>query len=123
MSANRDLAERMAAPVSMAVAATTDLCAALSSRVHLTGQAIITSLGAPARSGIERDVLVLDVMTFVHSATMLLPGARNINAGPGAILRFVSHNGGWRCFNYEPAEGNTTLGLAIGAILGDGVGY
>jgi hypothetical protein len=118
MSANRDLAERMAAPVSMAVAATTDLCAALSSRVHLTGQAIITSLGAPARSGIEREVLVLDAMTFIHSASMLLPGARDIVANAGAMLRFISHSGGWRCFNYEPASGNTSLEQAYALTLG-----
>jgi hypothetical protein len=90
--------------VDVAGAGTTDVGAATSSNVRITGTgATITSLGnAPV--GTVRDVLFSGAHTMTHNATSLIlqNGGSNIATAAGDTMRFVSlGSGNWRQTDWQ----------------------
>lgn len=102
-----------AAPVTIASAGTTNIGAAASNRVIVTGTVTITSLGAIA-AGASRTVTFVGALTLTHhAANLILPGAANITTAAGDVAEFESLGAGWRCTNYMRANGTalSTAGL------------
>ena len=101
-----------AAAVSVASSATTDIGAAASNNVTITGTTTITSLGT-ANSGIRRTVVFSGALTLTHnSTTLILPGTANITTAVNDSAEFMSLGGGnWICIDYKKADGTP---LAIG---------
>lgn len=103
-----------AARVDVASAATTDIGAAISNYVRITGTTTITSLGAIA-SGAWRAVVFNGVLTLTNNASsLILPnGGANIVTAIGDTALFVSGDSGWRCLNYSRLDG-TSLQMGVG---------
>lgn len=95
-----------AIPVDVASAATTDIGAATSNRVRITGTTTITSLGSIA-AGACRTVTFAGALTLTHNATsLILPGGANITTAAGDVAEFESLGAGnWRCTGYMRANG------------------
>jgi hypothetical protein len=87
----------------VASATTTDIGAAASQYVRITGTTTITGLGTAA-AGVVRDVLFGGALTLMHDATsLILPGGANITTAAGDTALFRSEgSGNWRCVRYSP---------------------
>jgi hypothetical protein len=87
--------------VDVASATTTDIGAAASQNVRVTGTTTITGLGTVA-AGTFRRVRFAAALTLTHNATsLILPGAANVTTAAGDVAEFVSEgSGNWRCVNY-----------------------
>ena len=96
--------------VDVASATTTDIGAAASRNVRITGTTTITGLGTVA-AGIARLVRFAGALTLTHNGTsLILPGGANIATAANDAARFVSlGSGNWICTRYQRAAG---LGVA-----------
>lgn len=101
-----------AARVNVASATTTDIGAAASNYVRITGTTTITGLGTIA-SGVRRQVLFAAALTLTHNATsLILPTGTNITTAAGDCAIFLSEgSGNWRCTDYQRASGAAVLPL------------
>ena len=92
--------------VGVASAASTNIGAAASNRVRITGTTTITRLGSIA-AGACRTVTFAGALTLTHNATsLILPGGANITTAAGDVAEFESLGGGnWRCTSYLRANG------------------
>lgn len=99
-----------ATPVDVASAATTNIGAATSNRVRITGATAITSLGAIA-AGACRTVTFAGALTLTHNAaSLILPGGANITTAAGDVAEFESLGAGnWRCTGYMRASGQALV--------------
>ncbi len=91
---------------SIASAATTDIGAADSQFVSVTGTTTITSLGSTAAQNhvwVQFDGIV----TLTHHATsLILPTGANITTAAGDVAEFVRVSGSnWKCVGYQRADG------------------
>lgn len=95
-----------ATAATVASATTTDIGAAASNFVSITGTTTITGLGTIA-AGAMRWVKFGDVLTLTHNGTsLILPGSANITTAAGDTAVFVSEgSGNWRCLGYQRANG------------------
>lgn len=108
--------------VDVASATTTDIGAAASNYVRITGTTTITGLGTVA-SGTRRHVLFAGILTFTHNATsLILPTGANITTAAGDTALMISEgSGNWRCQHYTRASGvplatgTTTITNILGA--------
>ncbi len=92
--------------VDVASATTTDIGAAVSNYVQITGVVTITGLGTIA-SGVRRQVVFSGILVLTHNATsLILPTGANITTAVGDCALFESEgSGNWRCVNYQRASG------------------
>lgn len=102
------------AAVDVASATTTDIGAAASNLVRITGTTTIAGLGTAA-AGVARWVRFAGALTLTHHATsLILPYGASITTEAGATALFVSEgSGNWRCYWYQPATSSaarTALG-------------
>jgi hypothetical protein len=90
-----------ATPVTVASAATTDIGAAASNVVNVTGTTTITSFGTIA-AGAVRIVNFAGALTLTYNATsLILPGSANIVTVAGDVGVFESlGSGNWQCVSY-----------------------
>lgn len=89
--------------VALARAATTDLGAAASFFLSLTGTTTITSLGTAA-AGTLRLVQFAGIGTLTNNANIILPTAANITTAANDFALFRSEGAGvWRCVWYRGA--------------------
>jgi len=106
--------------VDIASAATTNIGAANSLNVRITGTTTITSLGTVA-NGIRRYLRFAAALTLTHNATsLILPGGANITTAAGDTAIAISlGSGNWVVVNYMPAGGYVrqagTANLALGS--------
>jgi hypothetical protein len=106
------------AEVTVASAATTDIGAAASRRVLVTGTVTITSFGTVA-AGTWRVVRFNGILTLTNNANIILPEGVNKTTAAGDILIAESDGAGvWRVHGYTSAS--TLLG-SLG--IGDGAGH
>lgn len=91
--------------VVVASAATTDIGAAASQNVTVTGTTTITSFGTVA-AGTVRNLTFSGALTLTHNATsLILPYGANIVTVAGESLRAVSlGSGNWRVTEYQKAS-------------------
>jgi hypothetical protein len=109
----------LAAPwVDLASAGTTNIGAANSANVRITGTTTITALGT-ALSGVTRHLRFAGALTLTHNATsLILPGAANITTAAGDTAIAISlGSGNWVVVNYVPAGGNARAGAATASGL------
>jgi hypothetical protein len=94
----------------VASATTTDIGAAASQYVRITGTTTITGLGTAA-AGVVRDVLFEGALTLTHNATsLILPGGATITTAAGDAALFRSEgSGNWRCVRYSRASGQALV--------------
>ncbi len=99
-----------AATQTIASAATTDIGAATSNSVIVSGTKTITALGTIA-AGAERVVQFSGELTLRHNETsLILPGGADINTAAGDVAYFVSlGSGNWRCTGYQKANGQAVV--------------
>lgn len=99
-----------AATQTIASAATTDIGAATSNVVIISGTTPITGLGTIA-AGAERCVTFSGALTLTHNATsLILPGGANITTAAGDVAYFASLGAGnWRCTGYQKANGQSVV--------------
>lgn len=92
--------------VDAASATTTDIGAAASDKVRITGTTTITGLGT-VTAGTQRSVRFAAALTLTHNATsLILPGAANITTAANDTAEFVSlGSGNWLCVSYKRASG------------------
>jgi hypothetical protein len=90
--------------VDVASAATTDIGAANSSNIRITGTTTITSFGS-ALNGVRRHVRFAAALTLTHNASsLILPGGANITIAAGDTAVAISlGSGNWVVVNYQPA--------------------
>lgn len=109
-----------ATPATVASTATTDIGAATSNVVNVTGTTTITSFGTIA-AGAVRIVNFSDALTLTYNATsLILPGSANIVTVAGDVGVFESlGSGNWQCVSYTkrnavPGQGGlSNLSTAI----------
>lgn len=108
-SANYGQTYNQPAAASIASAATTNIGAAASSSVTITGTTTITAFDNVA-DGIKRDVTFSGALTLTHNATsLILPGGANITTVAGDCATFQSlGSGNWRCINYQSSAGSVS---------------
>lgn len=94
--------------VSVASAATTDICANKSTFQTITGTASISAFGTACSIGQMRLLLLSGTPTLVHSANLLLPaGGSNIVAQSGdRVLAVYAGAGVWTVGPYQRADGS-----------------
>lgn len=92
------------ASVSVASAATTDIGAAASRNVTITGTTTITGLGT-VKAGVFRYLTFSGALTLTHNATsLILPGGANIlTAANDFALAYSLGSGNWRIVFYQRA--------------------
>ena len=113
------VAEGSFAPVDIASAATTDIGAAASPNVRITGTTGITSFGTVA-AGTRRFLAFAAALTLTHNATsLILPGAANITtaAGDTAVARSLG-SGNWVIESFTRAAGLPVAQMATARVLG-----
>lgn len=112
-----------AGAASVASATTTDIGAAASNYVSITGTTTITGLGTKV-SGAIRWAKFTGALTLTHNATsLILPGGVNITTAAGDTAIFVSEgSGNWRCLSYQKANGKAVVQVAGGDAT-QNVGY
>lgn len=96
--------------VDVASATTTDIGAAASNYVRITGTTTITGLGTVA-SGVRRKVVFGGALLLTYNVTsLILPGAASITTAAGDCAEFESEgSGNWRCTDYQAASGKPVL--------------
>lgn len=106
-----------AATQTIASAATTDIGAATSNSVIVSGTTTITALGTIA-AGAERVVQFSGALTLTHNATsLILPGGASITTAAGDVAYFVSlGSGNWRCTGYQKANGQPVAGVGVALV-------
>jgi hypothetical protein len=94
----------------IASATTTNIGAATSNSVIVSGTTTITGLGTIA-AGAERVVQFSGALTLTHNATsLILPGGASITTAAGDVAYFVSlGTGNWRCTGYQKANGQAVV--------------
>lgn len=92
------------AEATVASATTTDIGAASSDKVSITGTTTITGFGT-ATAGIQRKGRFTGALTLTHNATsLILPGGANITTVAGDRFEAVSlGSGNWVVYNYTTA--------------------
>ena len=102
-----------AAEVNVASATTTNIGAALSNNVQITGTTTITAFDTVA-AGICRWGRFAGVLTFTHNATsLILPGAANITtAANDRFFALSLGSGNWVVLFYEKASGTAIVSTA-----------
>lgn len=92
------------AEATVASATTTDIGAASSDKVSITGTTTITGFGT-ATAGIKRSGRFTGALTLTHNATsLILPGGANITTVAGDRFEAVSlGSGNWVVYNYVKA--------------------
>jgi hypothetical protein len=105
--------------VDLASAGTTNIGAANSANVRITGTTTITALGT-ALSGVTRHLRFAGALTLTHNATsLILPGAANITTAAGDTAIAVSlGSGNWVVVNYVRAAGLPVAQMATARVLG-----
>lgn len=89
---------------SVASAATTNIGAANSLNVDITGTTTITAFDTVA-NGTLRYVAFAGALTLTHNAsTLQLPGAANIATAAGDTAIFKSYGSGWKCLMFQRAS-------------------
>lgn len=90
----------------VASATTTDIGAANSLSVRITGTTTITSLGT-VEAGIHRNVRFAAALILTHNGTsLILPGVVNITTAANDTAEFISlGSGNWLCLSYKKANG------------------
>jgi len=105
----------------IASAATTNLGAADSDFVTITGTTGITSFGTPASLSRKHIWAVFSgVVTLTHNATsLILPGAANYTTAAGDVLECVHISGAnWRVVAITKANGQAVVAPSSGLTLG-----
>jgi hypothetical protein len=99
----------------IASAATTDIGAATSNDVIVSGTTAITGLGTIA-AGAMRKVKFTGVLTLTYNAaSLILPGSANITTANGDTAQFTSlGSGNWKCDWYCKQNGQAVVGGAGG---------
>ncbi|MBV4459167.1 hypothetical protein KVG96_14500 [Pseudomonas sp. COR58] len=97
-----------APPQSIASGATTDIGAATSNVVYITGTTTITNFGTIA-AGARRTVRFTGVLTLTYNgASMILPTGANITTAINDSAEFLSMgSGNWICLFYKRDSGGT----------------
>ena len=92
--------------VDVASATITNIVAANSPNVRITGTNTITGLGTAA-SGTKITARFADALTFTHNGTsLILPGTANITTAANDTADMVSlGSGNWICTSYKKASG------------------
>jgi hypothetical protein len=95
----------MAAAADVASATTTNIGAATSNNVRITGTTTITSFGT-ADAGITRSVRFAAALTLTYNATsLILPGGQSITTVADDTAEFLSlGTGNWVCLSYKYAR-------------------
>ena len=108
----------------VASAATTDIGAASTYRVIVTGTTTITGLGT-ATDGIIRQVRFTGVLTLTHNAsTLICLGGANITTADGDVAILVSQGGGaWRMLDYSRANGRAVVDSSVQTIVLPAAGW
>jgi len=109
-------AVNFAADVNVASATTTNIGAAASNNVTVTGVATITAFDN-VTAGLHRWVTFSGVLTLTYNATsMILPSAANITTAAGDTALFKSlGSGNWKCLAYIRADGTALAGSTAAA--------
>lgn len=91
----------------IASATTTDIGAATSNVVIISGTTTITGLGTVA-AGARRSVRFSGILILTHNPVgLILPGGANITTAAGDCAEFRSlGSGSWVCTSFSPASGN-----------------
>ena len=112
-----------AATVTVASATTTDIGAAASNELIISGLATITGLGTIA-AGARRWVHFSGALILTHNATsLILPTGASITTVAGDTAEFVSLGAGnWRCSSYDRASGSALVGGGGSGLPTDGSG-
>lgn len=94
----------------VAAATTTDIGAAGSNVVAISGTTTITGLGSIA-AGARRTVRFLSALLLTHNATsLILPGGSSITTATNDTAEFLSLGpGNWLCLRYARANGKSIL--------------
>lgn len=94
-----------AAEVDVASAATTNIGAALSNNVRITGSVTITAFDTVA-AGIRRNVRFAAALTLTYNGTsLILPGGKDILTVADDTAEFLSlGSGNWVCLSYKYAR-------------------
>lgn len=105
----------MAAAVTVASATSTEIGAAASNNITVSGVATITSFDT-VTAGIIRYVTFSGVLTLTYNATsMILPGAASITTAAGDVGLFQSlGSGNWKCLVFQKADGTA---VAVGTTV------
>lgn len=105
------------APQTIASAATTDIGAAVSKVIYISGTTTITALGTAA-AGVTRTVKFLGALILTYNAsTLILPGTANIATAANDTAEFLSlGSGNWQCTRYTPANGTYGRSNILGAV-------
>lgn len=100
--------------VNVASGATTNIGAASSPNVNITGTTTITAFDSFATAA-KRLVKFTGVLTLTHNATsLILPGGSNITTAPGDFALFVSQgSGNWECVFYTYANSSSNLATVV----------
>jgi hypothetical protein len=100
----------------VASAATTNIGAAASNRVSITGTTTITSFGTTANA--VRLIHFAGALTLTHNATtLILPGGANIvTAANDTAFAISDASGNWRVTDYDRATGQPSIPLAFASI-------
>jgi hypothetical protein len=98
------------AAASVASATTTNIGAANSQTVTITGITTITAFDTVA-SGIVRKVYFADALTLTHNGTsLILPGGSNITTAANDSAEFLSlGSGNWLCLTYKKQSGEPVV--------------
>jgi hypothetical protein len=96
--------------VNVASGATTNIGAATSPNVNITGTATITAFDTVA-NGVRRHVTFGGIITLTHNAvSLILPGGANIVTAAGDSAEIVSlGSGNWRVDSYSKASGGPVV--------------
>lgn len=108
------------AEATVASATTTDIGAASSDKVSITGTTTITGFGTVA-AGTFRQGRFTGALTLTHNATsLILPGAANITTAAGDRFQAYSlGSGNWVVSSYTKADGTAVVGGGGGVSDGD----
>lgn len=102
--------------VDVASASTTDLGAAVSVNVRITGTTTINGFGT-ANAGIYRRGRFADALQLTHNATsLILPGGANITTAANDRFTALSlGSGNWLVTSYVKADGQPIVGASLSA--------
>lgn len=115
----------LADTVTVASAATTNIVAALSNIVIVSGTTTITSLGTPTL-GIKRTLVFAGALVLTHNATtLILPGGANITTAAGDSCEVVPNGNpatGWRVVRYTRNAVSPDASQTSSSIVANGAG-